>query len=422
MQRSGPEPLVAGPGQKTSSPRRDWLRLAVAVWAVLLIGVSVRVLVWPRTHTTFPIFAAAALDWLNGEDLYLIENERRLGLDHYRYSPLVAALMVPFGLLPEGAGGVLWRLLNAGVFLSAAAWWLRVAAPLAVTRVQKAAFFLLLVPLAVTSLNNGQSNLLVIGLLVAGVAAAAERRWNLAAGCVVLACLFKVYPIVVGLLLTLLSPRRLGPRLAVGLLLGMAFPFALQRPEYVANQYATWFHLLLADDRRSWPVTLGYQDLWMLVRIWRVPLSPLGYFVLQVGSGVGIALICLSGRWAAWPERRLLAMVLSFGSCWMTLLGPATESSTYALLGPALAWAVVEAWGNLRPRAFRALPALSLAFFLLAGCAGWFPWRAEIRGLGVLPLGGLALLAGLAAALVWDVVRPSAAAGRAESWTPARAA
>lgn len=416
MRQSEPEP------RENASSQRDWLRLALTVWAILLIGVSIRVLIWPRTHTTYPIFASASLDWLNGEDLYLVEIEKRFGLDHYRYSPLIAALMVPFGLLPEGLGGVLWRLLNAAVFLGAASWWLRVAAPGVVTTAQRAAFFLLLVPLAVTSLNNGQSNLLVIGLLVAGIAAAAEQRWNLTSGCVVLACLFKVYPMAIGLLLIVLYPRRLGPRLLIGTLLGMALPFALQRPEYVASQYATWFHLLLADDRRSWAVTAGYQDFWMLVRVWHVPLSPLGYLVLRTGAGIALALVCLMGRWAAWPERRLLAVVLMFGSCWMTLFGPATESSTYALLAPALAWAVVEAWSNARPLAFRAFPCLSLGFFLLAGCAGWFPWRSEIRGLGVFPLGGLSLLLGLWAALVWDGLHSTGAAKHQEPWTPARAA
>src|SRR5262249_32643145 len=158
------------------------------------------------------------------------------------------------------------------------------------------------------------------------------------------ACLVKLYPLAVGLLLVLLHPRAFGVRFAAALALGVVLPFALQRPEYVADQYATWFRLLWADDRRSWPISLGYQDLWMLVRVWRVPLGPQGYLALQFGGAALVAALCLAGRWAGWPERRLLGVVLTFGSCWMTLLGPATESSTYALLAPAWAWAVLEAW------------------------------------------------------------------------------
>src|SRR5262249_42144956 len=158
---------------------------------------------------------------------------------------------------------------------------------------------------------------------------------------------------------------------AAALAVGVALPFALQRPEYVADQYATWFRLLWADDRRFWPIIHGYQDLWMLVRVWRVPLGPPGYLAGQVGAALGIALLCLAGRLAGRPERRLLAAVLTFGTCWMTLLGPATEPHTYALLAPALAWTLVEVWHAGRPVVVRGLAAASCGLFLAAGVSGW---------------------------------------------------
>ena len=44
--------------------------------------------------------------------------------------------------------------------------------------------FLLVLPMVIHNLNNGQANLHVIGLLLAGVAAAADERWSLAAAAV----------------------------------------------------------------------------------------------------------------------------------------------------------------------------------------------------------------------------------------------
>lgn len=376
---------------------RDWPRLAVVVWALLLTAIAVRVLLWPRTHTLYPIFAAAGLDWLRGDDLYFVEHTRRHGLDHFRYSPLAAALLAPFGMLPERLGGVLWRLLNAGAFLAALAWWLRHAAPRVLSRNQRAAVFLFALPLAVSSLNNGQSNLLLIGLLLAGITGVATERWHLAAGCVALACLLKLYPLALGLLLALLYPRRFAGPLAAALALGLALPFALQRPEYVVDQYATWVWLLWGDDRHAWPAAVGYQDFGMLCRTWHVPLGPLGYLAVQLGAAALLARACLAGQRTGWPRRRLLAVVLMFATCWMTLLGPATEASTYALLAPALAWAVVEAFAEPRRLVARALPCLSLALFLLAGVTGWLPWRAELRAWGVYPLAALVLVGGLIA-------------------------
>ena len=201
------------------------------VWGILLVVISVRVLVTPRSHNLYPIFAEAARSWRAAEDLY------KVSWEPYRYSPAVAVSFIPLSLLPERISGVLWRLLGAAVFLTALRWWCREVLPGTLTRTERAWLFLLVTPLALSNLHNGQANLLVIGLLLAATAAVATERWTLASVCVVVACLFKVYPIAVGLLLMLVRPWRLGCALAAALLVGILVPFLLQRPEYVADQY-----------------------------------------------------------------------------------------------------------------------------------------------------------------------------------------
>src|SRR5207249_4467291 len=104
---------------------------------------------------------------LAGHNLYTLTQ-----YDVYRYSPLVAAAFVPLGSLPDWLGGVLWRLLSAAVYLSALAWWGRTMmqprAPLpggqpdlrdaaAMDRTGLAWLFLLVIPLSLDNLNNGQS-------------------------------------------------------------------------------------------------------------------------------------------------------------------------------------------------------------------------------------------------------------------------
>src|SRR5262249_12014393 len=150
--------------------RSFWERIALAVWLVVLLGICSRLLVSSRSPGVYPIFAGAARHWLAGEDLY------RPGGEPYRYSPLVAICFVPFSVLPDPWGGILWRLLNAGVFLGGLAWWCRVVLPVPITPTRRAILFLLVVPLALGSLNNGQSNALVLGLLLASGAAGAARR------------------------------------------------------------------------------------------------------------------------------------------------------------------------------------------------------------------------------------------------------
>ncbi|MCI0462133.1 MAG: DUF2029 domain-containing protein [Gemmataceae bacterium] len=361
-------------------------RLAVFLWAAAVLMVCGRALLAPQAQSVYPIFAGAARDWQAGAGLY--EGAR----EPFRYSPLIAALFVPLAVLPDALGGVVWRLLNAAALLGALGWWSRAALPVSLTESRRALLLLLVLPLAVGNLNNGQANPLILALLLTATTAAVRARWNLAAVCVALACLFKAYPIVVGLLLAVLHPRRFAPRLGVVLAAGLALPLVLQQPEYVAAQYGSWLEHLRANDRSLMPLELWYRDLRLLAAVCGVPLSASAYQAVQLLAGVGLALLCLAGRRAGWPARRLLTLVLGLGCCWMTALGAAAESATYILLAPSAAWALLEVWQ--RPRTVGSRGAVLVAYGLLvvSQMAVWFPWGRAFHSLGPQPLAGLLLL------------------------------
>jgi hypothetical protein len=373
-------------------------KLALVLWTAAVLAVSVQAALAPR-HSVYPIFADAARNWLAGADLY------RPTAEPYRYSPLVTTLFVPLGLLPDRVGGVVWRWASAGAFLGALAWWATAALPRAPGRAERAWLFLLVLPLALGNLHNGQSNTLVIALLLCGVTALATRTaggWQdtLAAGAIALACLFKVYPIALGLLLVLTESRRFTGRLLLLLVAGLALPFLLQRPGYVAEQYLGWLHHLGASDRHDLPRELWYRDFQLLCWACHVPLSTGAYRVVQLLTAAGCAGACLAARRAGWERRRLLALVTVLGCGWMTAFGSATESATYVLVAPVAAWAVLEA--GRRPLLLRGVPAAGYGLLVLAQAANWFPRGKEVHMLGVQPLGTLLLAAGLLAVLYRD--------------------
>ena len=375
----------------TETPSEHWRRLAISVWTTLLLLVCIRGLLHVRSNTVYPIFAGAARDFVAGVDLYHGQHSP------YRYSPLVAALLVPFSLFPDSLGGLFWRLLNAGVYLTAFAWWCRVVLPSALTASQQAILYLLIVPLSVGSLNNAQSNPLVLGLLLAGVAAVAQQRWNLASGCLALACLFKLYPLAVGLLLAVVHPRRFAGRYVIAVLIGLTLPFFLKPAPYVLQQYAGWLDHLQLDDRQQLPVELWYRDVRLLCRSCPILLSPMVYPVVQLVTAAGAAAFCLAGRLAGWEERRLLSFLFALGCCWMTLFGSATESCTYILLAPSLAWTLLDAWLRPCPWWLRTLLSASFGLFVVTQAAVWFPGGGQLcRILGTHPLAGLLLLIGVA--------------------------
>jgi hypothetical protein len=343
----------------------------------------------PHRRSLYPIFATAAQRWTAGEELYRRESEA------YRYSPAVAAFFVPFGLLPDGPANVLWRLLGAAAFLGGLAWWSRAVLPAHLSRTVRALLFVLAAPLAVGNLHNGQANLHVIGLMLLAAAAVARERFTLAAAAIAVATLFKIYPIALGLLFVVLYPRRLGVRLALALAVGLLVPFLLQRPDYVAGQYAGWLRHLERNDRQLLEPQLWYRDLRLLCRVWIAPLGYQSYQVVEAVAGAALAGLALLLKRAGAPRRWLINLLLGLACCWMTVLGPATESATYALLSPVAAWLILSAFTGEHPLLVRGLFVAGVGFLVFGQATAVIAGAKPLQLLGPQPFGGLLLMLGL---------------------------
>src|SRR5205807_1635538 len=101
--------------------RTGWEKTALGIWVAILLVVSVRAFLSPDKRTVYPIFSGSARLWWTATDLY--EPDRPSSVQGgYRYSPTFAILFTPLALVPDSAGGVLWRLLSAAALLGALAW------------------------------------------------------------------------------------------------------------------------------------------------------------------------------------------------------------------------------------------------------------------------------------------------------------
>jgi hypothetical protein len=376
-----------------------WQQLALGMWLGILLIISGRAVLSQRAHGVYPIFAEAGRHWVEGTELY------RPGVEPYRYSPLVTLLFAPFGRLPDAIGGTLWRLLNATVYLGALLWWYRVATVSgrnALSGTHQAILFLLVIPLSVGNLNNGQSNALVIGLLLAAVAGVASQRWNLASICLALATLFKIYPLALGLLLALIFPRRLAGRLALALAVGFFLPFCFQQPAYVLSQYQSWMVHLRADDRHLMSEDFWYRDVRLLGHALGLEIAPVIYLILQLLSALALGAFTFWASRASGDRNRLLNLVFALAVCWMTLIGSATEACTYMLLAPSLAWTILQ----IDYRRGSWLPHCLLfgayGLFTLAQMSVWFPGsRQGTHALAVHPLAGSLFLIYLLVHELW---------------------
>lgn len=344
----------------------------------------------PRHMGIYHLYAEAGRHWLAGESVYA----DRDGLV-FRYSPLVAAAMTPLAILPPWLGNLLFRLVNLGVYMAGLWYWMRWALPPEVSahRRHVAVLWLLVVPLSVSGLVDVQTNALTIGLLLLAVGAVARQQWNLAAACLVGAVLLKLFPLALVLVLVLIFPRRLGPRFLAALLVGLALPFLLQRPDFVLHEYARWSHLLMLNDRQGGNLNYWYRDI-------RLPLYHLGllvgpglYLVLQALVGGALGALCLWQRWGGVPTAVLLRSGFGLTCAWMMAFGPCTEQTTYIMLAPALAWAALETL--MEPQGWKWLVAMMIVYWgsVLIQALLWLPWGTAIHNYGPHGVATVTLLA-----------------------------
>jgi hypothetical protein len=366
-------------------------KAAILVWTFALVLPLTRAALAPHTNSVYMIFAKAACNWSAGQDLYQADFEP------FRYSPLVAVLFEPFSQLPDWLGGLCWRVVSAAIFLGALGWFCRDLLPASLSASQRSLIFLLVGPLCVGNLNNGQSNLLIIGLLLAAMSGVMRNRWNLASFCVSLAALFKIYPIAIGLLLMLLYPRRFSFRFIGMLSAGLVLPFLFQNPPYVLEQYTGWLRHLESNDRQLLPRGLWYLDVRLLFRLWVVPISYQNYFVIQALSGAAIGMICWLAKKTLWPREKLLILVLGLACCWMTACGPASESSTYVLLAPIASLLFLKAFEIEFFRWERSFYVLGYGLLLASQIANWFPGGRMFQSWGPQPFAAILFLAGILA-------------------------
>ena len=248
--------------------RTAWL-VVLTLWIALIIGVLIRSLLKPTSGTVFPIFHTAGGRWLHSENLYS-------GGTDYLYSPLVAAFFSPLALLPMWAANILWRLAVAVAYLAAVRAWLRDGTSRIPVK-NHAAVFLILLPLSIGSINNAQSNPLVIALVMFALIAARASRWVFAALCIAIITYLKIYPLAAGLLLAVLFPRQFSWRLVVALIAFGALSFVLQKPSYVLEQYHNWIATRSVDERH-FDIENRPRDLWTLLFACGIKLNLRLYF------------------------------------------------------------------------------------------------------------------------------------------------
>ncbi|MBI5759964.1 MAG: DUF2029 domain-containing protein [Planctomycetales bacterium] len=384
-----------------SRGRFAWWSWSVAAWVILAIAIGGKAIIAPRTHTTFPTFVAGTTCWWSEQNAYDVD----VCGHEFRYGPPFAVLFAPFALLPRWLGGSLWGVFNVAVLFWSLRVLMRRLLPVTWSARQVAAFHLLVLLSAARGLWAGQTNTLIIALLIGAAAAIVDRRWWLAAALMALPVYIKVWPLAAVLLLIVCWPKPLAVRFAVALVSCGLLPFAVKHWSWAAASYSDWKTALLGpmQDRHD------YRDAWT---VWEqmVPVDERAYLVLQLVSALAVLAACLCVRRRAATEQQSLLFLLSLWASWQLLFGPGTERNTISLIAPLTSWSLITAFAERRRLGW-----MLIAFALVTTFSfGLFERSVQNHFpaiITMLPLGVLAYMTWLIA-YGWDCCRQPAAALR----------
>ena len=297
-----------------------WFALFIATAAIIAGGSG---------RTVVPAYREGALSWIAGEIIY-----KHIGVGGFTYLPQAAILFIPFALIPKVAGEVLWRLVNIGVFAGG----LFQFAGLARERSGNPLFplmTLVTLPLAWDCARNGQATLALTGLMLLAVVDVAGGRWWRAT--LWLSLGISVKPLMIVLVLLIMAiDRPMTWRVAAGMAVTAAVPFATQHPSYVIEQYAAcWRNFTTAAAVGA--AEGGWTSPFHALRLAGVNIPETAQTVLRLAAAFGTLVLCRLSR-IRHSAASSAVFVFSLSAVYLMLFSPRTENNTYAMLGPAIAF------------------------------------------------------------------------------------
>lgn len=257
-----------------------------------------------------------------------------LYLDNYKYSPTFAWLMGPFYYLPDPVGILLWNLLNTVVLLAGVHAYL--ANEPDADRQRRVALLLIFAEGLITA-QNMQSNNLIVGAVLLGLAFLRKKQVGKAAFFFVLCGFIKFYGIAATLFFVF-YPNKIRFLLAMA---GWSVVFALAPLtvlpwDNLRAEYITWFQVVVESKLGLFVSVLGIAEYWF-----GMARTDANLRLIEMAGAVVFLLPFLRFRHWADPlfQKRLVASFLIF----IIIFNKMAESPTYvlAVVGVALWWLTV---------------------------------------------------------------------------------
>jgi hypothetical protein len=274
-------------------------------------------------YNNYLIFKQSFSHLIDGKDLYASYPAEHWDL--YKYTPLFALSMGVFQWVPDSVGLILWNVLNALVLFGG------IYALPRLTLNQKFTVSLLVLLELITSLQNAQSNALLVGLILYAFAYAERGKMHWATLFVVLSVFIKLYG-VIAFLMFLFYPNKWKSALYAGVwtVLGVLLPMFVVGWNQNLYLFQQFLGMLKSDHDASYGLSvMGIIHGWTKLEV-----SKLG--VLLVGV---VLLLWPYLRWKTFVYDAVRHTLVVLLLMWMVLFNHKAESPTFIIAVVAMAWA-----------------------------------------------------------------------------------
>jgi hypothetical protein len=278
------------------------------------------------SFNNFDIFRYSFAHLINGDSLYIHHPEHHFDL--FKYSPSFAMFMAPFWYLPRLPGAIIWNLINALLPVYA-------LNQFNLTLKHKWFFALFILIEMLTSVQNAQSNGLMLGLMILGYLAIEKGKAGSAAIAIIVGFVIKIFALGVSILV-LFKPFKLQFTLW-SLLIGIVVlisPAVFIGFGGLFDQYASWIHLLANDTA----VALNFSIMSFFERTLNLVMPNSIWLV----SGLLLLFLPLI-RISYYSNERWRMNYFALLLLWVVLFNHKTESPTFviAMAGAGL-WFIVS--------------------------------------------------------------------------------
>lgn len=286
-------------------------------------------------HHSFNNYLIYKFVYFHTTDLQNLYHNYPEFLDSNHYGPLFSILILPFAILPDGLGMMLWNLANVSILL-----WGIFSLPL--PNKKKVVIAWICAHEALTALFSFQFNIALTGIILLSFSYLVKRKELQSAFFIAAGTLIKLYGIV-GLAFFFFSDHKLKFIWSgiVAFIILFALPMAISSPSFIIQSYTDWYVSLAHKNSLNASLT-SFQDISIMGMARRITGNvtiPNGPFLLG-----GLLLFALPYlRFRQYQNLGFRLMLLSSTLIFTVIFSSGSESPTYIIAFAGIAiWFVVQ--------------------------------------------------------------------------------